>query len=321
MNPKQAMSEVTRSTVVRWYKSTLLSRLNLKGEDAIVVVMQRLHVDDLIGVLLEEGDWHHLNIPAIAEMPQRIHLGGRQFKIRKPGDLLDPLREPQHVLAELKTSMGTMEFSAQYQQQPIPAEGNLIKREWFRFYQNVPVRKPGDLVVISWDTAMKATELADYSVGTVWLVQGANIYLLDVVRGRFDYPDLKRAAINTRNRWPGSHTLIEDKGSGTSLLQDLRSQNIPVIPVRPVGDKETRLYANQAHFESGSVHMPQTAPWLDDLITELLAFPGGRHDDQVDSITQALTWLTQMRRSLGTAVIPIVVKIRNPFREAFEYHY
>ncbi len=319
INPKQAMSEVTRKSVVQWFKSTLLSRLNLKGEDAIIIVMQRLHVDDLVGVLLEEGGWHHLNIPAIAETPKRIPLGGSQFKRRKRGELLDPIREPKHVLAELKASMGTMEFSAEYQQQPIPAEGNLIKREWLEFYQTVPIRQPGDMIIISWDTAMKATELADYSVGTVWLMQREYSYLLDVIRGRYDYPTLKRAALESRNKWPGSQVLIEDQGSGTSLIQDLRSQQIPVIGVRPEGDKVTRLYANQAQFESGSVHFPHTAVWSEELISELLAFPHGRHDDQVDLITQALTWIAQKRRNICPIVMPIIVKVRNPYREAFEY--
>jgi predicted phage terminase large subunit-like protein len=318
INPKQAMSEASRTMVTRWYQTTLLSRLNLKGEDAIVVVMQRLHVDDLVGVLLDEGGWHHLNIPAIAEMPQQVPLGMGQFKRRKINDVLDPLREPREVLVGLKASMGTMDFSAQYQQQPIPAEGNLIKREWLKFYQTVPKRQLTDIIIISWDTAMKASELADYSVGTIWLVQHANTYLLDVVRGRYDYPNLKRAAIGTQVKWPGSHVLIEDKGSGTSLIQDLRSQNIPVIAIQPAGDKETRLFTNQAQFESGSVHFPQRALWLDDLIAELLAFPQVRHDDQVDSIAQALTWIEQKRRSLNaTFVSPIIVKIRSPYSHLY----
>jgi hypothetical protein len=115
---------------------------NLKGEDATIVVMQRLHVDDLVGVPLQEGGWHHLNIPAIAEAPERIPLGEGQFKQRRPGDLLDPRREPAHVLAALKASMGTLEFSAQYLQQPIPAEGNLIRREWLKYYQSAPSQQP-----------------------------------------------------------------------------------------------------------------------------------------------------------------------------------
>ena len=315
MNPKQAMSEASRTMVTHWYKSTLLSRLNLKGEDAIIVVMQRLHVDDLVGVLLEEGGWHHLNIPAIADATQRISLGDGQFKRREPGNVLDPRREPKHVLDSQKAAMGTAEFSAQYLQQPIPAEGSMIKREWLRFYQTPPDRQPNDMIVTSWDTAMKATELADYSVGTIWLMQGPNAYLLDVVRGRYDYPDLKRAVMNAQTKWPGSQVLIEDKGSGTSLIQDLRGQKLPVIPIQPQGDKETRVYANQAQFESGAVHFPQTASWLDELLGELLAFPRGRHDDQVDSITQALTWYVEKRRNTIAFVAPIILRIRSPFAE------
>ena len=133
MNPKQAMSETSRTNVMEWFKGTLLSRLNMKTEDAIIVVMQRLHVDDLVGNLLEQDGWEHLDIPAIAQEPQRIPLGGGRFYERKVGDVLDPVREPQHVLDELKAAMGTMDFAAQYLQRPVPLEGNLIKREWLRF--------------------------------------------------------------------------------------------------------------------------------------------------------------------------------------------
>jgi predicted phage terminase large subunit-like protein len=216
--------------------------------------------------------------------------------------------------------MGTMDFSAQYLQRPIPIEGNLIKREWLRYYQAPPECQGCDFVVVSWDTAMKATELADYSVATVWHIQGDNTYLMDVVRRRFDYPDLKRASIELRNRWPGCHILIEDKGSGTSLIQDLKRDGISVIRINPESDKITRLYANQAQFESGSVHFPEKAPWLDELVSELLGFPGGRHDDQVDSITQALTWIDGKRRGWGKAVIagPIIFTADSVYRELRE---
>jgi predicted phage terminase large subunit-like protein len=319
MNPKQAMSEASRTSTIQWFRTTLLSRLNLKGEDAIIIVMQRLHVDDLVGILLEEGGWQHLDIPAIADTPQKIALGTGRFHHRETGDVVDLIREPADVLASLKSSMGTMDFSAQYLQRPIPAEGNLIKRDWLRYYQTPPARQPRDMIVISWDTAMKATELADYSVGTIWHVQDSNFYLLDLVRGRYDYPDLKRAVVNTKTRWPDGHLLIEDKGSGTSLIQDLRRDGIPVIAIKPEGDKVTRLFANQAQFESGAVYFPQTANWLPDLIIELLGFPQVRHDDQVDSVAQALTWIDGKPRGWGKVpiVMPIVVKVRNPYREAF----
>jgi predicted phage terminase large subunit-like protein len=319
MKTKDAMSESARTSVIRWFESTLLSRLNLKSEDAIIVVMQRLHADDLVGQLLEKGGWQHLNLPAIAEVAERIAIGGGKYHWRKTGQVLDPIREPEHVLKSLRDSMGTLDFSAQYLQRPIPAEGNLIKREWLKFYQVPAERKPRDFFITSWDTAMKATELADYSVGTVWHVQGDNSYLLEVIRKRFDYPDLKRAVIGARGRWPGSQILIEDKGSGTSLIQDLRRDGIAVVAIKPEADKITRLYADQAQFESGSVHFPEKAPWLGDLIAELLAFPGGRHDDQVDSITQALTWIDSKRRGWGKAVIAGPIIFRAP-RDPWAYY-
>jgi predicted phage terminase large subunit-like protein len=293
------MSEAARASVMEWYKGTLLSRLNMKTEDAIIVVMQRLHVDDLVGNLLEQGGWEHLDIPAIAQESQRIPLGGGRFYERQVGDVLDKLREPQHVLDELKAAMGTMDFAAQYLQRPVPLEGNLIKHDWLRYGWKHMWAMPEDLFVISWDTAMSQSEFADYSVATVWLVKGENRYLIDVVRERFDYPGLKRAALELKKRYPEAVTLIEEKGSGISLIQDLRAAQVAVIGIKPETDKQTRLYTCAPQFESGSVFFPepeQKMPWVDDLVAELLAFPGGKHDDQVDSISQALTWIRDRRR-------------------------
>jgi predicted phage terminase large subunit-like protein len=300
MNPKQAMSEASRTNVKEWFKGTLLSRLNMKTEDAIIVVMQRLHVDDLVGNLLEQGGWEHLDLPAIAQEPQRIPLGGGRFYDRQIGDVLDPGRESQHVLDDLKIGMGTMDFSAQYLQRPIPLEGNLIKHDWLRFGWEFLMLMPGDYAVISWDTAMSESELSDYSVATVWVVKGDHCYLIDVVRERFNYPSLKRAALELGKHYPDAITLIEEKGSGMSLIQDLKEAQVAAIGIKPETDKVTRLYACAPHFESGSVFFPgpdRNAPWLKDLVAEVLAFPGGRHDDQVDSISQALTWIRARRRA------------------------
>jgi predicted phage terminase large subunit-like protein len=296
MNPKQAMSKAQRSSVIQWFGNTLLTRLNDKSQGVIIVVMQRLHVDDLVGVLLEQGGWHHLDLPAIADAPQKVAIGRGKFYRRKVGDILHPALEPASILAEIKARMGTMDFSAQYLQRPIPAEGNLIKREWIKLYRALPEKKPGDYTVISWDTALKPTEISDYSVGTVWQVQGDNCYLIDLVRGRFDFTELKRAVMRLRAQWSDAHILIEDKGSGTSLIQELRREQVNTIPITPDVDKVTRLYATQPRFESGSVLFPEGVPWLDDLISELLGFPEGRHDDQVDSISQALAWIEKRKQ-------------------------
>jgi predicted phage terminase large subunit-like protein len=317
MNPKQAMSKAQRTSVIQWFGNTLLTRLNDKSQDVIIVVMQRLHVDDLVGVLLEQGGWDHLELSAIADAPQKVPIAPKKFYRRKVGDILHPSLEPAHILEEIKARMGTMDFSAQYLQRPIPAEGNLIRREWIRLYRALPEKKPGDYIVISWDTAMKPTEISDYSVGTAWYVQGENCYLTEVVRGRFDFTELKRAVIRQRNQWPDAHILIEDKGSGTSLIQQLRHEQVNTIAISPENDKVTRLYATQPRFESGSVHFLENASWLDDLVDELLGFPEGRHDDQVDSISQALAWIEKRKRSDVPIVVPIIFRVRNPYREAF----
>jgi predicted phage terminase large subunit-like protein len=320
MKPADAMSEAVRKSTNHWFDTTLLSRLNLKTEDAIIVVMQRLHVDDLVGALLEKGGWEHLDLPAIAEEPQSVLVGSNRLYGRKVGDVLDPKREPRSILDEIKASMGSMDFSAQYQQRPIPAEGNLIRREWFRQYDEPPKLEPGDIIVVSWDTAMKATEISDYSVGTVWHFSRERCYLLDLVRGRYDYPTLKKITAKVRQQWPHATVLIEDKGSGTSLIQDLRSEGVSVINISPESDKVTRLFSTQALFEAGSVLFPSKAPWLADFISELLAFPNGRHDDQVDSLSQALRWYIERARRFGAVIcMPIVVTI--PRQDPFGYHY
>jgi predicted phage terminase large subunit-like protein len=213
------------------------------------------------------------------------------------------------VLDEMKLAMGSAAFEAQYQQSPVPPGGNMINWCWFNFFD--PAKMRMEEIVISWDTAMKATELSDYSVGTVWgSVADHWFFLLDVIRLRLDYPDLRRKVIETYQQWknPPNLThermgfennpviLVEDAGSGTSLIQDLWAQQIRATGIKPVGDKIVRMAAQAAKIEGGQVYVAQNAPWLEDLRHELLSFPNGRHDDQIDSIAQALSWMSTRRR-------------------------
>jgi predicted phage terminase large subunit-like protein len=223
------------------------------------------------------------------------------------GSVIDPRRESFEDLERLKQSMGELFFSAQYQQEPIPLAGNLIKADWFKNYDTAPILRDSDLVVISIDTAMKGTPSADFSVATVWLAQGENSYLVDLWRERVDYPDLRRAVRRLSEKYPTAVFLIEDKGSGTSLIQDLRSEDKAPIPINPEGDKITRLAAVSVQFESGAVWFPKGAPWLSSLKAELLGFPNVKHDDQVDSISQALSWIKRHRQNQIRFVTPIIV--------------
>ena len=293
MKPSDAYSEPKRASVAQWYETTLLSRLDHKGEDVIVLVMQRLHVDDLVGYLLEKesGAWAHLNLPAIAETEEIIPIGGGRMHRRALGDALHPAREPVAVLERLRAEMGSLAFAAQYQQTPLPLDGGLISWRWFRTYNHPPQRQSGDLIVQSWDTASKADETNDFSVCTIWLIRQQACYLLEVARARLEYPALKRKAINLAQTWRPDAILIEDKGSGQSLIQELRDLGIRPIAMEPEGDKITRMSVQSARIEAGHVLIPQSAPWLGEFQREILAFPHGRYDDQIDSLSQALGWI------------------------------
>jgi predicted phage terminase large subunit-like protein len=305
--PDEALSEAHRNSAGQWFNTTLLSRLDSKSQGAVVLVMQRLHEDDLVGRLLEKGGWDHLKIAAIAEQDERIPIGPRRHHKRKAGTVIDPRRETVEDLERLKQSMTELFFSAQYQQEPIPL-GNLIKAAWFKEYETVP--RPGydDILVISIDTAMKDTQIADFSVATAWRSCGDNSYLLDLWRERVNYPDLKRAVLRLRAQYPGAVILIEDKGSGTSLIQDLRAEKVSVIGINPEGDKVTRVAKISDQFEAGSVLFPKNAPWLNGLKAELLGFPNVKHDDQVDSVSQALSWIRRRRQDQVPIVAPIILR-------------
>ncbi len=294
MKPADGMSETKRSSVNHWFDNTVYSRLDRKDKGVIIIIMQRLNVDDLVGHVLGQADWVVLNLPAIAEVPQRIQIGPDQWFERKPGDLLHPERESQHTLDVLRETLGTYNFSAQYQQNPIPAEGTLIHWKWLRFYSTPPTRSPGDQVVQSWDTASKAEEIHDYSVCTTWLVRDGNYYLLNVFRKRLEYPLLRREIVRLARHYEATTVLIEDKSSGTPLIQELRAEgHLRPIPVKPIEDKVTRMSVQSAKIEAGYVVLPEKAAWLDAFQTEILQFPQGSHDDQVDSVSQFLGWITR----------------------------
>ena len=301
INPEGAMSETKRSTVNDWFNSTLYSRLDSKRDDVIILIMQRLHVDDLAGYVTPRERWTHLNLPAIADSDQRIQIGDGQFHPRHVGDLLHEAREPRDVLEKLKVTLGSFNFSAQYQQCPVPIEGEIIKWSWFQFFDTRPARVPNDRIIQSWDTASKAKELCDYSVCTTWLQQENRYYLFDVLREKLDYPRLKRRVLEHAFKHEASTVLIEDKGSGTSLIQDIKQGDsygiLNPIGILPQGDKITRMSAQSAKIEAGQVYLPKQAAWLGDLQAELVQFPRGAHDDQVDSISQFLNWIEARRGS------------------------
>jgi predicted phage terminase large subunit-like protein len=305
LKPDEAMSETRRKAVNNWYDNSLLSRLNNKQTGCIILVMQRLHQDDLVGHVLEQEQWDVVSFPAIAGEDENFVIEspwGRSWFRRKQGDVLQPDRESKVTLMNIRRTLGEYHFESQYQQNPMPVGGAIVKADWVRYYE------PGDLpqrfsyIVQSWDTANKSGQLNDYSVCTTWGWRPKAYYLLSVFRKRLNYPDLRMAVKEQAARHGPAHIVIEDRASGTQLLQDLRADGVLGLkPYEPAtnGDKVMRLYAQTAEFEGGFVRLPKSASWLDDFLRELLTFPGSKYDDQVDSTTQALEFF-KTKRSLMT---------------------
>lgn len=254
--------------------------------------MQRLHQDDLIGHVLNQDAWELATIPAIEteKRAYRTQSDDHHVYQRRVGEVIDLRREDPSVLEQVRRTLGSMNLAAQYQQDPVPPDGNAIRREWLRYYDTPPVL---DLILVSWDTASTLGDNSDYSVGTVWGLRGTDIYLLDVARGRLEVPDLKRQVEATTLHHRADATLMEETDIGRALTQDMRrTSRVRPILQHPRFDKEARLLAQAPKFEAGQVLLPHEAPWLAEYVSELLAFPNGGHDDQVDSTSQALNWLS-----------------------------
>jgi predicted phage terminase large subunit-like protein len=213
---------------------------------------------------------------------------------RRAGEALHPEREPLEVLENLRRTLGEYNFAGQYQQEPAPLGGGMVKAESFRSY--VPGEEPSrfDRILQSWDTANKSSELNDYSVCTTWGLKNKKIYLLHVLRRRMDYPDLKRAVRELAERFHPANILIEDKASGTQLIQELIRDNVySVTRYEPTMDKVMRLHWITCTIKNGFVYLPTESDWLAAYVHELTTFPSSKHDDQADSTSQALDWLIQ----------------------------
>lgn len=302
MKADEARSPAIRQDLRNWYDNTLLSRLNDKATGRIISIQQRLHEDDLPAYLLEK-EYDHLNLPAIATKNEVIATGPGRFYRREVGDLLNPDREDDATLEQLRRDLGLVAFSAQYQQEPVTPEGNMIRLEWFSTYDEAPPRHRFIKVIQSWDTGMTAAPTSDYSVCTTWgfEVERHKWYLLDVFRKRLDFPDLKRAVVNLRNRYRADKVIMEEAGSGFALYQDLRATGeLRLVMIPPVSSKEERFNGCLAEVEAGHFLLPAEAPWINDFRRELQAFPDGRYDDQADSFSQFVLYQLRNWRWLLT---------------------
>lgn len=293
---EQAYSEVYRNKVWEWYTSTAYTRLEAGG--GVLIVLTRWHEDDLAGRLLARekagGDkWKVITYPAIAEKDEQH---------RKEGEPLHAERFPIEQLQAIKIAVGGQVWASLYQQRPSALEGGVIKRNWIKFYRELPERF--DLMVISADCTFKGASKSakknsdvDFVAIQAWGKVGGKYYMMPHrIHERLDFGPSRDAIKSFRARFPLAHAvLIEDKANGSAIISELQKEIAGVVAIEPEGGKFARLQGVSPLFEAGSIELPDPTvfevPWIDDYIHNLCAFPKAAHDDDVDSTSQALIYI------------------------------
>ena len=287
-----ADSQAFRRGLQSWFQSVAYPRL-MPGA-AIVLIQTRWHEDDLAGWCLKEQaqeGWTVLNLPAIAEVDEGS---------RNEGEALWPEKFPLKRLMQIRQTVGSSEWAALYQGRPAPIEGAIFRKEWWKSYSQASLPDEFERIIVSLDCAFKTGTSNDYTAAVVVGVGQHGYYVLHVVKDRLEFPELQRRLEAMCLKFHPDAVLIEDAASGQTLIQTLKADTrLPVLPVKPMGDKLSRAHAVTAMVESGRVMLPESAAWLLDFLDELSSFPTAAHDDVVDAFTQAIGYLKRGAESDG----------------------
>jgi predicted phage terminase large subunit-like protein len=306
MSPTQAYSKQARDKIYNWYMESFSTRLDNKKNGIKIIVMQRLHDDDLCGRIIKKmkNMWHVISIPAIANK-EFIFKSDKYHKIMKINELLNKEHEGTEQLNLMKIQLGSSAFSAQYLQSPIPESGNIIKTNWLQYYNDVT--DYDGKIVQSWDLAFTNNDSSDYSVCTTWLIKENKTYLLEVKRYKQEFTELIESFKANYQKFKSNLVIIEDTVASKSFIQHIKSNfYCNIVTSRPKGDKFTRLMSVTPLFESGRVFLPKESDWLADFLDELLNFPQVNHDDQVDSLSQFLDYFSKSNISSGISHVSVL---------------
>lgn len=286
-NDKEALSPTVKEGHWNWYQSVFTTRLSENSGQIIMATSWA--EDDLAGRVMQhfKGDPRLtvLRFPAL-NLP-----GEAGYNPNLPQGPLVPELKSEAFLREVKSLLSDYWWAAMYQQTPRALGGNVFKEEGVRYYMPKDLPAKFDKVLASWDCTFKDTDGTDFVVGQVWGKHGANSYLLAQVRERMSFTKTVREVVALRQAWPRvREMLIEDKANGPAVIDTLKGAVPGIIPIEPDGSKLARAHAVTSYWEAGNVWLPHPdiAPWVKDLVAELLSFPAAANDDQVDALTQAL---------------------------------
>jgi predicted phage terminase large subunit-like protein len=302
-NPEKVESDNIREATQKKFKDYSVTRRDNPIDTFVVAVQQRTHNEDVSGFILKNlPEYTHLCLPTEAEDDEVINFpkSDRQV-IRRKGDLLHPSRFGVEQNEEAKTTLGSYMYAGRHQQRPVPREGGMVKYEWFRRYRVPPAHF--EQIVLSLDSSSKAKELNAPWSATIWGIWAGNYYLLSVLTKRMEYPEGKRTVGNLMLRWRPNATLIEDKSTGQSLIQEYRLNGVEdefekkhyfsIIPIEPEGDKVTRMSVESPAIEAGRVWLPESASWLPEYELVMTTFPLSAIADPVDSTSQFLNYIRE----------------------------
>lgn len=296
LNAGSVTSEAERRALHDKFAYVIPSRLDNPKTGSMGVIGQRLHIDDLPGRLIAEGGWHHLNLPMTALTDQKIEIGPGKFWYRKPGDLLLPEHVGPDEIARLKKQLGSAQYAAQYDQSPETPEGTVFKLNQFKQYTYENIERGFlEQVIISWDTGLATSPDACFTAMTAWGVRAEEIYLVKAFRDRLSFTDILKKMIEFNTLFQSvveqPLTVVEHAASGPMLVEELRRNGHSWAETYPViGDKRARAEQQTPKIEAGRVFLPPPgrSAAFDAFRAELAAFPAGRFNDWVDSMTQAL---------------------------------
>jgi predicted phage terminase large subunit-like protein len=309
---QKAHSDKERESSLITFDQAVSTRLNDPARDPIVAIMQRLHEQDLSGHVLTQGGYEHLLIPMHYD-PKRskVTVLGWSDPRKTAGELMHPARFPAHIVEEIEKTLGSYAAAGQLEQNPAPAEGGILKRSWWKFYDVLPAKL--DVELQSWDLAFEGEQDSHFTAGQAWAKVGSQAYLKpDEVYEQLDFPNTCIAFTTFTSRHPRGSKLVEKKANGAALLATLKGKIAGLLPVNPDGDKPSRARAVAPYIEAGNVLLPNPydipaeranageigavrpeRAWVMRLIENAAKFPNGSippgsHGDDIDSMTQAL---------------------------------